>query len=157
MLLLFGAQAAPFVHVVGVFLDEGIAAACEFRVFSADQCVFGGDFRLGVFRTIDKANDGAAIKIAKALHRIDGMGRVFQLQIDEVGHFVTQRRFVGADVKKHITRRGHGGVFRAFDGLKRAQFFGLGRVWKQHVPSLCAKAYGGVEMAARKAVNQAAG
>ena len=75
MILRLGGQRIPSDQIVKVFLHDDIAAASELRILRPDHRGVDRPRARGIFRPVDKAEQIAAVEVAKAVDLVDRRSR----------------------------------------------------------------------------------
>ncbi|MNN31571.1 hypothetical protein D3C81_1452640 [compost metagenome] len=124
----------PALHVVQIFLDDGVAAAGEVGVLVADQGGGAGDLGHGVLRAVDEAQKVAVVEEFEAVDLVLGGHGVAQAIHDVHGQLEAEVRARGADVQQDVAR-GRDSAVNAVDLAEGMQILRAGRA-EQPIPGL---------------------
>src|SRR5271156_3037838 len=122
-----------------ILLHNDVASAGERRVLFANEGSFDRGVVGGVFRAVDKAEQIALIKVAKAINLIDGGDCVTKLRHDLGRQLEGNVGALGANVEEDIARRGHRLARAGADFLERMELGGTRR-GEEPIPYLGAEA-----------------
>ena len=122
-LLLLDRELVPADQVVGVLLDQQVAAAGVGRVVVlGDHHRVLGVAALGVLGAVDEAEQVALVEGAEAVHLVDDADALVEAVGDQPRQLEAEVEATGADVEEEVAGGRGRGVHRAAQFLERMEF-----------------------------------